>query len=212
VSQFGPDPNAPFPIEHARRVGFLKNFITQPNIVVGDFTYYDDPDGPTAFERRVLYHFDFIGDVLRIGKFCAIAAQTTFIMNGANHRAAGVSTYPFAIFGNGWSDRYPAESTYPEKGDTVVENDVWIGYRSILMPGVRVGKSAIVATASTVTSDVADYAIVGGNPAREICKRYDERTIARLLAVRWWDWDIEKVTRNVAAIGGTDIAALERAT
>jgi len=74
---------------------------------VGDYTYYDDPDdpddpdGPENFEKNVLYHFDFIGDRLIIGKFCAIAKDVTFIINGANHQTSGFSSYPFFIFGNG---------------------------------------------------------------------------------------------------------------
>ena len=78
----GPLPSVPHPIEGAERVGFLKNFITRPNIHVGDYTYYDDPKGPGRFEENVLYHFDFVGDRLIIGRFCAIAAETRFIMNG----------------------------------------------------------------------------------------------------------------------------------
>ncbi|MBB1355808.1 chloramphenicol acetyltransferase, partial [Pseudoalteromonas sp. SR45-5] len=98
----GPNPNNPSPMEGFPQVGFLKNYITSINIEVGDYTYYDDPDGPENFEKNVLYHFDFIGDRLIIGKFCAIAKDVTFIMNGANHQTSGFSTYPFFIFGNGW--------------------------------------------------------------------------------------------------------------
>ena len=84
----GPNPNNPSPMEGFPQVGFLKNYITSINIEVGDYTYYDDPDGPENFEKNVLYHFDFIGDRLIIGKFCAIAKDVTFIMNGANHQTS----------------------------------------------------------------------------------------------------------------------------
>ena len=212
MSANGPDPSERYPLgPNIPRLGFLKNFITSPNIEVGDYTYYDDPQGPQNFERHVLYHFDFVGDKLRIGKFCSIAARATFIMNGANHRSAGFSTYPFAVFGNGWSGRFEGESDYPYRGDTVVENDVWIGYEALVMPGVRIGNGAIVATGSVITKDVPDYAIVGGNPARVIRMRFDEATVAALLGMSWWDWPLEKITRNIAAISGADLAALQAA-
>jgi virginiamycin A acetyltransferase len=209
----GPDPNEPHPLpgEGGKRLGFLKAFVTNPLIEVGDFTYYDDPKGPAEFERNVLYHFDFIGDRLRIGKFCAIAAGATFLMNGGNHRHDGFSTYPFAIFENGWNGRYPGETEFPFKGDTIVGNDVWIGFEALFMPGVRIGDGAIIASRSVVTADVEPYSIVGGNPAREIRKRFDASTIAALCDIAWWDWDVEKTTRNIPAIAGCDLEALRRA-
>ena len=205
----GPSPALRHPLPAAPRVGFLRNFVTRPNIVVGDYTYYDDPRGPERFEEQVLYHFDFIGDRLVIGKFCSIAAEATFIMNGGNHPTTWLTTYPFPIFGHGWEAAQPP--AWPTRGDTVVGNDVWIGYRATIMPGVTIGDGAIVATASVVTRDVPPYAIVGGNPAVVIRHRFDEATVARLLAVRWWDWDADRLTRNVAAICASDVGALERA-
>jgi virginiamycin A acetyltransferase len=146
------------------QVCFIKNTIKGPNIEVGDYTYYDDPEDAAGFERNVLYHFPFIGDKLIIGKFCAIARGVKFIMNGANHQTSGFSTYPFFIFGNGWESAAPAPGSLPYKGDTVIGNDVWIGYEALLMPGVKVGNGAIIAARSVVTTDVPDYAVVGGNP------------------------------------------------
>ncbi len=120
----GPSPDTMYPMEGFPQICFLKNAITRPNIDVGDFTYYDDPDGVDNFEKNVLYHFPFIGDRLRIGKFCAIARGVKFIMNGANHQMGGISTYPFFIFGNGWEVARPASDELPYKGDTVIGNDV----------------------------------------------------------------------------------------
>jgi virginiamycin A acetyltransferase len=210
---YGPDPNEPHPLLGAgrERLGFLANFITSPLIEVGDFTYYDDPEGPAAFERHVLYHFDFIGDRLRIGKFCAIAARATFVMNGGNHRQNGFSTYPFAVFAQGWSGQYADELVFPNKGDTVIGNDVWIGFDALFMPGVTVGDGAVVASRSVVTADVEPYAVVGGNPARTLRKRFDDATIAELLEIAWWNWGVDKVTRNIPAIAGTDIGLLRGA-
>ena len=211
-SEGAPSPREPFPLLGQPRLAFLKNHLTRPNIIVGDYTYYDDPGGVANFEANVLYHFDFIGDKLIIGKFCAVGTGVTFIMNGANHAIGGFSTYPFRIFGGAWQENLPADFAFPQRGDTVVGNDVWLGYGSLLMPGVKVGDGAIVATRALVTKDVPAYAIVGGNPARIIRMRFDESTIAALLEIRWWDWDIEKITRNLAAITGTDLERLRACT
>ena len=121
-----------------------------------------------------------------------------------------LTTYPFPIFGHGWEAAMP--SSWPTRGDTTVGHDVWIGYGALIMPGVTIGDGAIIATASVVTKDVPPYAIVGGNPATVLRFRYDDATIARLVAVRWWDWSPEKVTRNVKALCGGEVAALEQAT
>lgn len=210
----GPDPRNPHPMEGQPRVGFLNALVDRPNIEIGDYTYYDDPDDPEHFANKcVLYHYDFVGDRLIIGRFCALAMNVQFIMNGANHVTRGFSTYPFQIFGNGWQTMFDPtayQSTY--RGDTVVGNDVWIGMSATIMPGVTIGDGAIVAARSMVTGDVAPYAVVGGNPAREVRKRYDQATIADLLAIAWWDWPADKITRNLPAIAGTDLAALKAAT
>jgi len=121
----GPSPNIKHPIAAQPRLVYLKTVITNPNIIVGDYTYYDDVKHPENFERNVLYHFDFIGDKLIIGKFCAIAAGVTFIMNGGNHRTDWFTNYPFAVFSHGWEVAMPA--AWPHKGDTVVGHDVWLG-------------------------------------------------------------------------------------
>jgi virginiamycin A acetyltransferase len=210
MSSLGPSPDQRFPLDGITRLGFLRHFITRPGIEVGDYTYYDDPRGPEHFEDNVLYHFEFIGDRLIIGRFCSIAAEVRFIMNGGNHAIDWLTTYPFPIFGHGWEVAEPAE--WPNRGDTVVGSDVWLGYGATVMPGISIGDGAIVATGALVTRDVPPYAIVGGNPAALIRFRFDEPTRERLLRVRWWDWDAAKITRNVRAICGGDVGALERAT
>ncbi|MFT3784951.1 MAG: Vat family streptogramin A O-acetyltransferase [Tepidisphaeraceae bacterium] len=210
MSSNGPSPLDPHPMKGFPQVGFLRPLVTRPNIVVGDYTYYDDPDGPEHFQdKNVLYHYDFIGDKLVIGKFCAIARGATFIMNGANHSMAGLSTYPFGIFGQGWDGARMSIDQVPTRGDTVVGNDVWIGYDATILPGMTVGDGAIIAAKAVVTRDVPPYTIVGGNPARDIRKRFDDATIAELLAIRWWDWDAEKITRNLQAIVGADVDRLK---
>lgn len=207
----GPDPGNPFPMPGFPQVCFIANTIKSPNIIVGQYTYYDDPDDSAGFERNVLYHFPFIGDKLVIGKYCAIARGAKFIMNGANHAMSGPSTYPFYIFGNGWESAAPGAGDLPWKGDTTIGNDVWIGYESLVMPGVSIGDGAIVAARSVVTGDVPPYSIVGGNPAAVIRRRFPDDVIARLLQVAWWSWPADKVTRHLQAITGGDVAALEAA-
>ncbi len=207
----GPKPEDREPMKGFPQVGYLKNFITSDNIIVGDYTYYDDPEGPERFESNVLYHFPFIGDKLIIGRFCAIARNVQFIMNGANHKMSGFSTYPFQIFGKGWEKVMPGDGDLPYKGDTEIGNDVWIGYEATLMPGVKVGDGAIIASMSVVTTDVPAYAVVGGNPARLIKYRFDENTIAELQRIAWWNWDAGKLTEHLEAIVGCDLEALRSA-
>lgn len=186
---------------------FLKNVVKNPNIVVGDYTYYHDFENPENFEKNVLYHFDFIGDRLLIGKFCSIACNVRFIMNGGNHRTDWFTNYPFPVFGNGWETAMP--DSWPNRGDTTIGNDVWIGYGATIMPGVTIGDGAIIATASVVTKNVAPYTVVGGNPATAIRRRFSDEVIATLLELRWWDWSAEKISGNVKAICGGDVAALK---
>ncbi len=207
----GPNPDNRAPMAGFPQVGYLKNFITSDNIIVGDYTYYDDPDGPERFESNVLYHFPFIGDKLIIGKFCAIAKDVKFIMNGANHKISGFSTYPFQIFGNGWERVMPGDGELPYKGDTEIGNDVWIGYEALVMPGVKIGNGAVIASKSVVTADVPAYSVVGGNPAKVIKYRFEESIIETLESVAWWNWSAEKITANLEAIVGADIHALRTA-
>ena len=205
----GPDPANPHPMEGFPQVCFIRNTVTNPNIVVGEYTYYDDPDGAEDFEHRnVLYHYPFSGDRLVIGKFCAIARGATFVMNGANHLMSGLSTYPFQIFGNGWEKAMPPPEAFPDKGDTVVGNDVWIGYDALVIPGVRIGNGAIVAARSVVAGDVPAYTIVAGNPARPVRQRFAPEAIEALEAIAWWDWPVEKITRHLALIVSGDVEAL----
>ncbi|WP_299491730.1 Vat family streptogramin A O-acetyltransferase [Acaryochloris sp. IP29b_bin.137] len=204
-----PDPNVVHPMTGFPQVCFIKNTVTNPNIIIGDYTYYDDPVDSENFERNVLYHFPFVGDKLIIGKFCALSRGIRFIMNGANHKMSGFSTYPFEIFGKGWQRATPQGHEYPYKGDTVIGNDVWIGYESVMMPGIKIGDGAIVAAQSVVTKDVQPYTIVGGNPATIIRQRFSEEIVQALLEIAWWNWDIEKITANLEKIIGADIAALQ---
>lgn len=203
----GPDKDNIFPLENYDRLCFLKNIIKNPNIIVGDYTYYDDFENVHNFENNVKYHFDFVGDKLIIGKFCMIASDVTFIMNGANHLSQSISSYPFAIFGHGWEHAMENKS-YPTKGDTIIGNDVWIGHNATIMPGVTIGDGAIIATNATVTKDIEPYTIVGGNPAKPIKKRFSNSEIEHLLKLQWWNWDIEKITKNIKTLTGNNLEQL----
>ncbi|WP_029458035.1 CatB-related O-acetyltransferase [Solidesulfovibrio alcoholivorans] len=208
-----PDPDVLHPITGYDKLVFLKNCITRPNISVGAFTYFDVTGTPDAraedFEtHNVLYHFDFIGDKLLIGSFCALGSGVRFLMNGANHELAPVSTYPFGIFSDGWEAAPPLCQS---RGDTVVGNDAWIGFGATIMPGRTIGHGAIVGSGSLVAKDVPPYAIVGGNPARVIRQRFPDAVVERLLAVAWWDWPYAKIARHLPLIAGADVDALERA-
>lgn len=204
----GPDPTDPHPLAGFPQVCFIKNTVRNPNIIVGDYTYYDDPLDAENFERNVLYHYPFIGDKLIIGKFCAIATGAQFIMNGANHKMSGISTYPFQIFGNGWEKVMPGEGDLPYKGDTVIGNDVWIGYEALIMPGVHVGNGAIIASRSVVTSDVPAYTVVGGNPAKPVRARFAPEVLAQLESLAWWDQSPAWITAHLGQIVSGDVEAL----
>lgn len=207
--QYGPDPNAIYPNEAIQSICYIKNVVKRPNIIVGDYTYYDDINGAEKFEECVTHHYEFIGDKLIIGKFCAIAKGIEFVMNGANHRMSSVTTYPFNIMGNGWEKSTPGLADLPLKGDTVIGNDVWIGQNVTVMPGVHIGDGAIIAANSVVAKDVPPYHIAGGNPTKTIKKRFDDEFIDYLLAVKWWDWPIQKITNHLDILCSGDLTKIK---
>jgi virginiamycin A acetyltransferase len=200
-----PDPNTLYPITGVTRTCYLKNIIKSPQIIVGDYTYYDDVEDTANFEKNVLYLFEFMNDRLIIGKFCQIATGVRFIMNGANHAMDGVSTYPFKVFGKSWSE---IPMNVVSKGDTVIGNDVWIGNNVTIMQGITVGDGVIIGTNSLVTKNVEPYTIVGGNPAKPIRKRFSDKDIDALVKLAWWNWPVDKITENLPAIVAGDVHAL----
>lgn len=208
-----PNPDTRFPIAGDPHTGFLKNFVTRPYIKVGDFTYYNDPDGPAYFEEKcVLQHFDLLGDRLVIGRFCALAAGVRFFMSGANHPLDIFSGYPFDEFGGAWAEGFDTRSLLSlTRGDLIVGNDVWIGNAASILSGVHIGDGAVVAANAVVSADVPAYAIVAGNPARIVRRRFDGQTIEALEKIGWWDWTPEKITRNLGAIRSADLGTLRAA-
>lgn len=203
----GPDPDRLYPLAGHNRTVFLKPLLERrlaecgrpDNVAVGVYSYYDDVADPLPFfERNILYNHGFSGARLTIGRYCALASGTTFIMPDANHATAGATTYPFPIFGGDWAERLPVEELpVAAKGDTLVGDDVWFGYQSLVMPGVTIGSGAVIGTRAVVTRDVPAYAVVAGNPARVVRRRFDDATVERLLALAWWDWPPEQVMEAI---------------
>ena len=207
-------PEEKYPLERiSKNLIFLKNFITNPNIEVGDYTYYNDLHKPETFEQNNIV-FGYLAKLI-IGKFCQIGQGTTFVLNDANHQMSGFSTYPFFVFGLN-NEQCPEWAEYdidlPYKGDNIVGNDVWFGHESMMMPAVTIGDGAIIAARAVVTKDVPPYTIVGGNPAKIIRQRFPDEVIKELLEIRWWNWDFDKITRNIEAITSADIGALSSAS
>ena len=205
----GPNPNEIFPNPKIPSLCFIKNVVKNPNIIVGEYTYYDDINGAENFESHVTHHYDFIGDKLIIGKFCAIAKGIEFIMNGANHRINSITTYPFNIMGNGWEKSAPYLSELKLKGDTIVGNDVWIGQNVTVLPAVHIGDGAIIGANSVVAKDIPPYSVAVGNPCEVKRKRFDEDLIEYLLQIKWWDWDAEKIFKNMDALCSGDLSKIK---
>ena len=200
-----------YPRANDRETVYLKHVITNPNIIVGDFTMYNDfVRDPRDFEKNnVLYHYPINRDRLIMGKFCSIACGAKFLFTSANHTQKSLSTYPFPIFFDEWDlDVEDITRAWDRKGDIIIGNDVWIGYEAVIMSGVTIGDGAIIGARSVVTKDIPPYTIVGGVPARQIRRRFSEETIAALLELKWWNWPREKIARKIEAIKNGDMKAL----
>jgi virginiamycin A acetyltransferase len=210
-----PDPDAIHPIPNKPRVVFLKPLLDSlpeiRNVEVGAFTYYDDPlHARDFFRRNLLYNFGASGATLRIGRFGAIATGARFMFPDAMHAMEGPSTYPFGILGGGFLGALPfADYPFKPGRDTVIGHDVWVGMEALVMPGVRIGHGAVVGARAVVGSDVPDYAVVAGNPARVIRRRYTEEEAMRLVALAWWDWPVARIARAIPLLVKGGVAALE---
>lgn len=195
--------NKIYPRPGDTQIVYLQDVVTGPNIEVGAYTIYNDfVHDPRDFERNnVLYHYPVNGDRLKIGKFCSVACGAKFLFTSGNHSLRSLSTYTFPIFYEQWGlDPKNIRDAWDNKGDIVIGNDVWIGYEAVILSGVTVGDGAVIGTRAVVTKDVPPYTIVGGVPARPIRRRFDPQTIARLEELRWWDWEEERIARNLSAI------------
>lgn len=200
-----------YPRTHDYATVYLKETITNPNIIIGDYTMYNDfVSDPTQFEKNnVLYHYPINNDKLIIGKFCSIACGAKFLFTSANHTLKSLSTYPFPLFFEEWDlDKKQVQSAWDNKGDIVIGNDVWIGYEAVILSGVQIGDGAIIGTRAVVTKDIPPYTIVGGVPAKAIKKRFDEETIDKLQKIQWWNWSFERLQQFLPYIMNGEVDKL----
>ncbi|MCW8470838.1 CatB-related O-acetyltransferase [Fluoribacter gormanii] len=199
--------------KHWSRVEYLHENVKNPNIhIKGMHSYYSDA-WTGSFEEtvvRYLYGDEFSLrnwqpqwsiDQLYIGDYVCIAAEVIIMLGGNhNHRADWFCLYPFA-------DNYV--QAYQGKGNTIIKDGVWLGMRSMIMPGVTIGEGAIIAANSVVTKDVEPYSIVAGSPAKLVKKRFSDNVIQRILNLDVYSWPEEKFNHLKQYICSSDIAALE---
>lgn len=185
----------------------LARAVDHPNIEIGDHSYYSDFEPVEDYAGRLApYLYPGAPERLIIGRFVQLAAGVRFITSSANHPMGGFTTYPFAIFRPETMQDYAGEVA--THGDTVVGNDVWLGYGATVMPGVTIGHGAIVGAKAVVSRDVPPYAVVAGNPARLVRMRFAPDTVAALLDIAWWDWDIGRIEAARGALEAADLGAL----
>ena len=189
----------------------LDKQVRNPNLVVGKYSYYSGYYHGHSFEDCARYLLPDKGaDRLVIGSFCSIGSGAAFIMAGnQGHRNEWISTFPF-FFMPEVPEFENAGNGYLPAGDTVIGNDVWIGSEAIIMPGITVGDGAVIGTRALVTKNVEPYAIVGGNPAKTIRKRFDDDSIAMLLEMKWWDWPAEQLKAAMPLMTSGNVAELYR--
>jgi len=165
---------------------------------IGDYSYAIN--GP-----EILY---WGGDAkLTIGKYCSFAHGLTIFLGG-NHRNDWITTYPFTGMLEVWPEATGIDGSTSKSIDVTIGNDVWAGRGVTIMSGVTIGDGASIAAGSIVTKNVEPYAIIGGNPAKFIKKRFDEETIQKLLQTKWWDWPDSKVRANVNKLCSSNVDSI----
>ncbi len=185
---------------------FLSQAIDHPRVQAGDYSYASDFEPPQDWASRLApFLFPFSREKLVLGRFCQIAHGVRFITASANHAMDGITCYPFPIF-----DPANLLGYQPDTRDTVIGNDVWIGYGALILPGAQIGDGVIVGAGSVVRGKVPPYAIVMGNPAQVQRFRFAPDVVDRLLALKWWDWPVERIAQAEDALLAGDIDALER--
>ncbi|NMM55016.1 CatB-related O-acetyltransferase [Paenibacillus aquistagni] len=201
---------------HWSDIKYLKDIVTNPMIEVGEYSYYsgyydqhDFEDGCVRYlwgddRSRKLFNpieqYGWVLDKLIIGNYVCIASGVIILMGGNhNHHPEWITVYPFVEQIN---------NSYERKGDTIIESDAWIGMNAMIMPGVNIGEGAIVAAGSVVVKDVPAYTIVGGNPAKEIKKRFTDEEIAKLKEMRWYDWERKQIERASHLLSSSSIHQL----
>lgn len=157
--------------------------------------------GRGTYARHLNIHDWQQGSTLEIGAFCSIADAVQIFLGG-DHRPEFVTTFPFDKL---WKTDQQIATSESTKGSVRIGNDVWIGREAVIMAGVTIGDGAVVGAHAVVAKDVAPYAVVVGNPARQIKKRFDEQTIQELLEIRWWDLGDTAIDRLLPLLMSTDI-------
>lgn len=152
---------------------YTNTVIDLPDTFIGEHTY-----GIPKIIRL------YPGCELTIGKFCSIADGVTFAFWG-KHGMEDITTYPFSGFAQ-WP---PVNHTEVLGEDIYVGNDIWFASNALIMQGVTIGDGAVIGAHSVVASDVRPYALVVGNPAREVRRRFSDEDIDKLLTIKWWNWD-----------------------
>jgi len=173
-----------------------RDCIIGPNYVIGDHTY-----GEPAIRQ-----FDQTTRLV-MGRFCSISDQVTIILGG-NHRSDWVTTYPFSAFTETWPEAATIKGHPASKGDIIIGHDVWIGYGATILSGVTIGSGAVIGARAVISCNVAPYAVMTGNPAQEIKKRFDDTIIVRLLQLAWWNWPEEKIRTNLPLLCSSQIQQL----
>ena len=177
---------------------FTKNLLSKRlDCYIGDYTY-GKPEILEWGEGKKLY----------IGKFCSIAAGVKIFLGG-NHRTDWITTYPFNIINEDFSNASEILGHPASKGDVHIGNDVWLGQGSVIMSGITIGDGAVVGAFSVVSKDVDPYSIVAGNPMKVIKKRFDDEVIEKLLKLKWWEWDKEKINKYVKILCSNDINKID---
>jgi len=177
---------------------YTNEIVKDEHCQIGDYTYGE----PTIFPHE--------GKKLIIGKFCSIAADVKIFL-GANHRTDWCTTYPFPDLDSKyhfWPGAEKITGHPSSKGDVIIGNDVWIGYGATILSGVSIGDGAVIGAMSVVSSDVDSYTIVAGNPAVVINKRFDENTIKKMLELKWWDWPVDKIKKQIKTLCSTNLSEL----
>lgn len=190
----------------------LSEQVTNPNIRVGRYSYYSGYYHGHSFDDCARYLLPDRDDVdkLIIGSFCSIGSGASFIMAGnQGHRYDWASSFPFFYMKEERAFLASLDA-FQRAGDTVVGNDVWIGSEAMIMPGIRIGHGAVIGSRALVTRDVEPYAIVGGNPAASIKKRFGDEDVSLLLEMNWWDWPIDAIQAAMPLLCSSDIAGLHR--
>jgi virginiamycin A acetyltransferase len=207
-----PDPQRRYPVtlpdgsEHSGTV-FLSRAIDHPAFVVGEYTYASDFDPPQDWAGRLApYLFANSREKLRIGRFCQIAHGVRFVTGSASHAMDGLTTFPLPIFDPARMAEYQ-----PDRRDTIIGHDVWIGYNALILPGARIGNGVVIGAGAVIRGRIPDYAIVTGNPGGVVRHRFSPPDIVRLKRLEWWNWPAARIARAEPALLGGDIAALERA-